>query len=166
MVKDLSAAPGEPGGDLKPVERALLTALAQHPEGITKQQIIIYAGYKPSGDVSTAFGRFEREGWSRAGGGGLVITPAGLSALGPYEPLPKGRDLREKMLQEASPVERGLLSVLFEAYPTAMSKGEIVVKAGYKPSGDVSTAFGKFARLRWMVPEGRDVRASDVLFEE
>lgn len=146
--------------------RALLTALAQHPEGLAKKQILLHAGYAASGDISVAFAGFVREGWMVESAGLWLITEAGLAALGPFELLPLGDELRRSLLEgtKLSTVERRLLSALCEVYPEALRRGQVVERAGYKPSGDISVAFAKLVRLGYAVDVREGLQASAVLF--
>lgn len=99
----------------------------------------------------------------------LIITGAGLRALGSFTPLPKGAALRAQMLNDSrlKKVERELLRVFFDAYPDAVSKEDALARSGYKSSGDTNTAFRKFVVAGWTVAVGRgDFRAADELFEE
>lgn len=158
--------PTEPGtGELSTVERALLIALAQHPEGLTKTAAVVYAGYKPSGDISKAWARFAAEGWTARTADGVRIEPAGVAALGSYEPLPTGEELRAHWLEKTEKHESGLLRVLFDRYPQGGTKTEIVEAAGYKPSGDISKAWAKFNVLGWVQRTPGGVRAADMWFE-
>lgn len=145
---------------LSAMERALLTALAQRGQAISKSAAILYAGYCPSGDVSAAWGRFAREGWIARAAEGVRITDAGLVALGEFDPLPRGDALREYWMARSSTMEAALLRELF-ARPGGASKSELIAAAGYRPSGDVSAAWGKFARLGWTTRTANGVRASD-----
>lgn len=151
---------------LSRVETAILTVLAQHSAGMSKGAICIYAGYRPSGDVSSAFARLASEGWTARTADGVKITEAGVAALGPYEPLPTGAELREYWLGRVSPLERALLARLFELHPDGDSKGAIVEAVGYKPSGDVSSAWAKFNRLGWTQRTANGVKAASFWFEE
>jgi hypothetical protein len=53
---------------LKTMHRAMLTALAQHPGGLTKRQVLIHTSYAASGPVSTAFADLSRAGYVEADG--------------------------------------------------------------------------------------------------
>jgi len=162
--KDFSLA-----GGLSRMERAFLTVLAQHPDGLTKRQILTHTDYASSGPVSTLFAKIVRDGWvDEPASSSLRITPAGLTALGPFEPLPKGAELRELRLAspKLSPMEKAILGCLFGNYPNGITKREILGATGYKSSGPVSTAFAKFVRLGWAQQHGRSaLKAADVFFE-
>lgn len=160
--------PKDDHSELSRMERALLVALAQHPKGLTKQQICIFAGYQPSGPVSVAYARFYAHGWMQPIGGGLWgIQHSGLEILGSFEPLPTGAALRDRVLSDSRmpDMERKLLAALFESYPNPLSKTEVCERAGYKPSGPVSVAFGKFNRIGWMVKSGGGFVAGSEFFE-
>lgn len=151
----------------KPMPRAMLTALAQHPDGLSKGQILVHTGYRSSGPVSKCFAELGREGWVEARGGNLAITRAGLDALGDYEPLPTGADLRDYLLHgdKVSTMEKAMLRCLFGAYPDAIAKGQILEQAGYASSGPVSKAFARLVALGYAVQSGRgELRASEDLF--
>lgn len=143
-------------GTLSAMQRAILTALAQHPKGLTKAQVLIHAGYASSGPVSSCFGQLNRDGWMTADGNAVRITDAGLEALGHYEPLPTGAALRAHLLNgsKLSTMEKALLGVIFDVYPQAIRKGEILERTGYASSGPVSSAFGKLVKLNYARPHG------------
>ena len=157
-------APTGDDASLSAMWKAILTALAQHRSGLTKRQLLIHAGYAASGKVSSAFAELTRRDWIFSDGGVVGITGAGEAALGPYEPLPSGKALRDHVIKRASTMEGALLEVLFAAYPGSLSKGEILQAAGYAASGKVSSAFAKLTRLNYAVkaPGGRLVAGSEL----
>lgn len=162
------AAASNGAGNLSKVERALLTALAQHPDGLTKGEAVMHAGYRASGDTATAFSTFAASGWMDSSGGKLQITDEGLRALGDWQPLPTGEALREQIKNSPrfSPVEKKLITVIFQTYPSKISKGDAVDCAGYRPSGDTATAFSKFVTLGYVEKMGGSyLRANPRLFE-
>ena len=153
----------------KPMPRAMLAALAQHPDGLTKGQILVHTGYRSSGPVSACFAELARQGWTEPAGDRLRISQAGMVALGPFEPLPVGAALREHLLNgsKCSGMEKAMLKVLFNAYPDAVSKGDIIGIAGYKSSGPVSAAFARMVALGYAVQSGRGrLTAAKELFSE
>ncbi len=155
------------GVTLSRMARAILTALAQHPEGLTKAQILTHASYASSGPVSACFAHLGASGWIDVERAGLVlITREGLTALGPYEPLPTGSALRDYVLaQKLSRMEGALLKVLLKAYPDEVAKGAILEKAEYAASGPVSAAFAKLVRLNYAVAGRVGLRAAEEFFE-
>lgn len=158
-------AAGNAGGNLPALERALLTALAQHPAGLTKAQAVIYAGYSPNGHVSSAWAKFAASGWTQRTADGVKITADGLAALGDFDPLPRGAALRDMWLLKLDRHEAALLRVMFELYPSDATKGEIVAKAGYSANGHISEAWAKFNRLGWTQRTAAGVRAADMWFD-
>jgi hypothetical protein len=143
------------GGQALP--RAILTALAQHPDGLTKEQILIHSGYAANGKVSTAFATLLANGHVQSPRPSfLVITPPGLRYLGPFEPLPTGAALRRFLLEgdKFNTLEKALLRPILEAYPSAVTKGQILELAGYAANGKVSSAFAKLTRLGYVRKAG------------
>ena len=150
-------------------ERRILTVLAQYPQGRTKTQIALLTGYSHNGGgfnnyLSSLRGRSLIEG----SGDCLRATAAGLTALGPYEPLPTGQTLREYWMREVGKAEREILQVLCDSYPRALTKEEVAARTptGYEPTGGGFN--NALSRLRtFELIEGRgELRASDTLFEE
>lgn len=159
--------PWKPGFELKAMHRAMLTSLAQHPDGLTKRQILIHTGYAASGPVSTAFADLTRSGYVEGAGNRLAITDAGLRALGPFEPLPVGDALREWLLtgSKLSTMEKALLRVICRAYPNAIQKGKVLEQAEYAASGPVSSAFAKLVAYGYALPQGSAMlKAAEELF--
>lgn len=153
-------------GELTGMGRKMLTALAQHPEGLTKGQILTHAAYASSGPVSTTFGLLNRMGWTQSNGTILQITAEGRKVLGAYEPLPTGKALQEHVLNKAIPMERAFLTVIFEVYPGTITKGELLERTGYASSGPVSTTFARLVRLGWVKAQGKSVlKANDDFFK-
>jgi hypothetical protein len=162
LVSDASSS-----GALPKMHRAMLIALAQHPEGLTKKQILVHTGYASSGPVSTAFADLARDGFVAAEGNRLQVTRAGLAALGPFDPLPLGDELREWLLSgdKLSTMEKALLSWVCDAYPNAISKGDVLAKANYASSGPVSSAFAKLVAYNYVIPQGPSMlKAAEELF--
>lgn len=167
-VHNPSEQPASLQDGLSTMERSLLTALAQHPDGLTKSQVLVLADYRAAGRTSAAFARMVREAWAEGRNGKLVITRAGLDALGPFEPLPTGIALQEHLLNSSklNQVEKSFLRVLFSVYPNSIGKGEILEQTNYAAAGRTSAAFAKLVKLNWAVKDGRGLRASDQFFED
>lgn len=149
------------------MHRAMLTALAQHPDGLTKKQIHVHTGYASSGSTSAAFADLAREGWATASGYALKITIAGLTALGAYDPLPLGDALREWLLagDKLSTMEKALLEKICDVYPSTITKGTVLEKTGYASSGSTSAAFAKLVAYNYAIPQGASVlKAAEELF--
>lgn len=162
-------APAGGSGDstLKTMHRAMLTALAQHPGGLTKRKILIHTGYASSGPVSSAFADLVRDGLVAPAGAGLAITGRGVDALGSFEPLPTGDALLQHLLTSGklSTMEAKLLSAVCTFYPEAVRKGDVLDLAQYASSGPVSSAFAKLVGLGYLESHGPSmVKAAKELF--
>lgn len=163
------ARPAGGSGELSRLHRAFLTALAQHGQ-LAKGKILIYTGYRSSGDTSKGFAALVQRGWCESPEPGvLALTRTGRDVLGPVEPLPTGKALRDRVLSEAGglkPVERAFLSVLFQSYPKDVAKSDILERAGYRSSGDTSKAFAHLVGLDYAVASGVSrLKAADVFYE-
>lgn len=163
------ARSGNGAGDasLTGPQRKLMTVLAQYPDGRTKKQLAILAGYAHSGGAfNNPLARCRVQGLIVGGAERLAITDAGLAALGDWDPLPTGADLREYWLQNLPGPPAKLLRALCEAYPDGMDKATLAKETGYEPTGG---AFNNpLARLRSLeLVTGRgtaEIRASEDLF--
>jgi uncharacterized protein len=114
--------PARAGSDsaeaLGKAERRVLAVLAQHPEGCAKGKLALLSGYTYSGGFRNTLSALRSRGLIEGGNEEVMrITDAGLTALGEYDPLPAGEELRQFWL--SSPLfgqaERDILSHLFSA---------------------------------------------------
>jgi len=142
---------------LSRMEVAMLTALAQHPAGLTKSKLLLHADYSAGGATSRCFARLCDEGWAKSTNGVMTITSIGERMLGGYEPLPLGNELRRHILSgnRLSTMEKALLAVLCDAHPRSLSKGEIILRSGYSAGGAVSRAFARLVGLDYVASAGR-----------
>lgn len=145
-------------------ERRVLTALAQHPQGRTRRQVAILAGYALNGGgFKNALSRMRSLGFVD-GDDTLRITESGQDALGAYDPLPAGAALGTYWLQQLDRrAEREVLGELLKAYPSALAVDEVAQRAGYEASGGgFKNAVSKLRTLELI--EGRsELRASKEL---
>jgi hypothetical protein len=154
-------------GSMSKMQRSMLSALAQHPEGLTKAQVLLHTGYASSGSTSDTFARLNENGWTTTMANFVTITDAGLAALGDYEPLPQGDALRDYLLHgnKLSTMEKRILQVICGRYPDTVAKGALLEMAGYKSSGSTSDAFARLTRYGYVVSAGANqLKASEVLF--
>ena len=158
----------EPSGDVGTGGlRRILSALAQRPDGLSVRQIGVRAGLSSkSGTFGTYLGKARSSGWVEGSRDRLTITDAGLSALGDYDPLPKGQDLLDHWLRELGDSGAGrMLQAAAENYPNALSKGDLAEAAGLSASsGTFGTYLGKLRSLE-LVEGKSEIKASDELFE-
>jgi hypothetical protein len=153
-------------GNLAGGERKILTALAQYPDGRTKTQVAILTNYAHTGGgFNNYLSSLRSKGYLAGSGDRLQITPDGLAALGPYDPLPQGQELLDHWLRQIGKAERLVLQALADVWPKAMSKEHLGDVTGYEPSGGgFNNALSRLRSLELI--EGRgDLKASDVLFD-
>lgn len=146
-------------------ERTILIAVAQYPEGATRDQLSVLTGYKRS-SRDTYLQRLSSAGYVEAVAGGWVRpTDAGIAALGSdYEPLPQGEALQDYWRAKLPEGERRVLDVLVAAYPDAVPREQIDEQTGYKRSSrDTYLQRLRSRRLVENVGSGQ-VRASEDLF--
>lgn len=147
-------------------ERAILVAVAQHAEGVSREQLTVLTGYKRSSrDVYIQ--RLRQAGLVEDAGGTITATEEGLSALpADFEPLPTGEALQAHWLRPGRlpEGERVVLELLVARYPDSMPREEIDELSGYKRSS--RDAYLQRLRARKLVvAAGRGaVTASDHLF--
>lgn len=151
------------GTALSKAERRILTALAQYPDGRTKKQVAtltVYAGN--GGGFNNALSALRSKGMIE-GSGSMRILDAGLSALGPYEPLPTGAALLHHWLGQLGKAERAILQALVDA-PRGLDKEALGRATGYEPNGGgFNNALSRLRTLELI--EGRgELTASGELF--
>lgn len=111
-------------------EHRILTAVAQHQDGCTRQQLTVLTGYKAS-TRNTYIQRLRVRGLV-TDTDRLRVTDAGRVELGPsLEPLPTGSSLVSYWLAKLPDGERRILDALL-AQP--LTRDEITDRTGYKPS--------------------------------
>jgi hypothetical protein len=160
---------------LKKAERSILTVLAQHGhpdgygEGIDQKRLALLAGYTVGGGgYNNALGALRTAGRIERGNP-IRITQEGLSALGAFEPLPRGRELMEHHSRHLGKAHREILDVLYEAYPKGLTKEEIAERTatGYAPNGGgFSNALGRLRALHLIhTVDGRTMLAEEMIEE-
>jgi hypothetical protein len=147
-------------------ERRILTALAQYPQGRSKVQVAVFTGYSASGGgFNNYLGALRSRGLIERDADRLMITEAGIQALGSWEPLPAGGALIDHWRNRLGKAERLILEALTEVYPDALTKEEVAAKAGYEPNGGgFNNALGRLRTLELVQGRG-ELRASNNLFE-
>lgn len=165
-------APVAPGrrpasaGPLAGGERRILTVLAQYPGGRTKTQVAILAVYATNGGgFNNYLSALRTRGLIAGTREHLQITSAGLAALGPVEPLPRGRALVDHWLASLGKAERAILQHLVAIAPRACAKAEVAAACGYDASGGgFNNAVSRLRTLELIDGRG-ELRASETLWE-
>ena len=127
------AAPKTNGAvELGKGERATMIAIAQHPNGVTREQLTVLTGYKRS-TRDAYLQRLKAAGFTD--GDPIVGTDSGIAWLGPdYDPLPTGDALRAHWLGKLPEGERKILEILCSIYPASSERDAISEKTGYARS--------------------------------
>lgn len=156
------------GGTLSKAERAILTVLAQagEGEGRNKKYIALRTGYAiKGGGFNNAIGSLNSAGCVERRGDMVRILHEGVVALGSYEPLPTGIELRRHWLSTLGKAEALILGYLCEQYPSATDKMTVALATGYEAKGGgFSNAIGRLRTLE-LIEGGNDaMKASAELF--
>ena len=147
-------------------ERRILTALAQYPQGRSKAQVAVLAGYALNGGgFNNYLGALRSRGLIKGDGDRLTIMDAGIEALGSWEPLPTGSALVDYWRGRLGKAERLILETLTQVYADALTKEEVAVNAGYEANGGgFNNALGRLRTLEMV--EGRgDIKTNGNLFD-
>jgi hypothetical protein len=152
-----------PGEDLPKGERVVLIAVAQYPDGVTREQLTVLTGYKRS-SRDTYLQRLRERGHVEPTGDVIRATDAGVAALGDFEPLPTGDALLLHWLGRLPEGERRVLEVVVGAYPKAVDRDKISDVTDYKRSSR-DTYLQRLGARKLITTEGRGgVRAAEELF--
>jgi CRP-like cAMP-binding protein len=157
------AANGSADGPLGRGEMRVLTAVAQHPDGVTREQLTVLTGYTRS-SRNTYIQRLRAAGLVDDGDR-VRVTQAGVDALGPnFEPLPTGPELREYVMRTLPQGERVILEQLVNVFPAAVDRETLSEHTGYTRSS--RNTYLQRLRARELITEPGSglVRASETLF--
>lgn len=145
----------------------MMIALAQRPQGLSRQALGVRAGMSSrSGTFATYLAKGRTSGWINGDGSAIRITQQGIDALGNFEPLPTGRDLLSYWLGELGASGAGrLLAAIASAYPDGLSREQAARGAELSPaSGTFATYLSKLRTLE-LVSKSGELKASDELFD-
>jgi hypothetical protein len=152
---------------LSKAQRAILTVLAQFPDGRTKIQLSLLSGYSvKSSGFSNALGGLRSAGLINRGNP-IQITPAGIAAVGDdWEPLPSGEALVQHWMGQLGKAERAILGYLLDSYPETRTKEEVSAATGYsQTSSGFSNALGRLRALE-LINRGPDMAADETFARE
>ena len=154
-------------GALPKVERAFLTVLAQQARPLTRNQVAIFAGYSAtSRHVDNTLAALRSKAYVEGGGDAIAITPGGIAALGNYQPLPTGADLRDYWQRELDKAASAFLGVICDAYPGTLTRDEVAERAGYSPqSRHVDNTLAQLRSRHLVTGNGKAIKASMELFD-
>lgn len=146
-------------------EIKILTAIAQHEGGISREHLTVLTGYKRS-SRDAYIQRLRNRGLVNFAGDFLTATQEGIDMLGPdFEPLPTGEALREHVLRTLPEGEKKILGILIEAYPESVEREALSNAVGYQRSS--RDAYLQRLKARKLVEDvGRgSVKAAAKLFD-
>lgn len=153
-------------GSLGKSERAILTVLAQHPDGCEKGKLTLLSGYSWTGTFRTYLSALRTAGYIVGDNSGTMrITDAGLEALGDYTPLPSGPDLAEYWINNPrfNSTERDILRVLL-AHPRGLTADKLCDQIGKEWSGTLRTYLSNLRTAGVVVGRNNEaMRANDEL---
>jgi len=160
-----TATPTAPGGALPVGEKAVLSAMAQYPKGVTREQLTVLTGYKRS-SRDAYLQRLRNRGYIDDRGRIITALSDGYAALGDdFCPLHVGAELRQYWLARLPRGEREIFAVVVDNYPRAIPKAELETLTPYKRSS--RDAYIQRLRARMLIEDERGViRASETLFAE
>jgi hypothetical protein len=153
---------------LSKAEKAVLSVLAQYPQGRSKSQVALLTGYAGGGGgFLNALGALRSMGFITKGDP-ITITPEGEAAItGLWEPLPTGAELREHWKSKGGKGGIGkagaaILDALAAVWPNSMTKEELANVTGYAVGG--GGFLNALGRLRTLgLVERGDPRLADEL---
>ena len=152
-----------PSGDLGKGERKILTAIAQHGAGVSREQLTVLTGYKRS-SRDTYLQRLRQSGLIEDGDA-ITATDEGVTALGAnFEVLPTGDALLIWWLDRLPAGEAKLLGELVKVYPDSISRDELTELTGYKRSSR-DTYLQRLNSRKLIDVRGSNIGAAEILFD-
>lgn len=152
-------------GSLPDGERKVLTAIAQYSDrgGATRDQVTLLTGYKRS-TRDAYINRLATKAFVVGSNNRLFAQPAGIAALGDFEPMPTGSALKDWWLERLPEGEAKVFRVVLKAHPHWVDRDSISEETEYKRS--TRDAYINRLGTRRLVETnpGEGVRASDDLF--
>lgn len=153
-------------GNLPRGERQILTACAQYPEGLRRDQLTVITAYKRSSRDAYIQRLREKELLTQEVDR-FVPTEKGRHILGDdFTPLPIGEDLRNHWLSVLPAGEKAILQILIEKYPAGVDRDNLSKWTGYQRSSR-DAYIQRMAAKEIIFTEGRGlVKANPTLFQD
>ncbi len=151
-------------GDLNSGERKVMIAVAQYPEGVTRETLKVLTGYR-----ATSLYEYSRsvvaKGCAELRGDLLIPTQHGVATLGTdYEPLPTGDALVEHWRSRLTGGERKIFEIVITDAPQPVSRERIMEVTGFK-----GTSTYEYTRMlkarRVVVDSGNGIEAAPEFFK-
>lgn len=165
-VKKPGVSAHKENASLNKAEIKFLTVMTQRGTPLTRNKIAIFSGYSvKSGHIDNTLGGLRSKGYASGGNSAITITQAGLDALGAYQPMPTGAELRQYWINEMDKAGATFLGILYDIYPGTISRNDLAERAGYSPqSGHVDNTLGKLRSFELAVGRNDAISASSDLF--
>ncbi|HEX8312913.1 MAG TPA: helicase HerA-like domain-containing protein [Chthoniobacteraceae bacterium] len=163
--RPLPAPRGTGVGNIGGGMRRMMIALAQRP-GLNSKQLGVRASMSSnSGTFGTYLAKMRTNGWLEGTGrDSMRLTPAGVTALGEYTPLPEGQALLDHWLTDLGSGPARMLQALANAYPRALTKEQLGTAANIShSSGTFGTYLSKLRTLE-LITGSKELQASAELF--
>lgn len=164
-IRQRASIQPESNGTLTKGEKTVLIALAQYPDGMTRQHISVLTGYASSTRNEYLRVLESKMAAEKASGGKMKVTEHGISLLGSdFTPLPEGKELQTFWLSNLPQGERTILEQLINHYPATLTREEISDKTGYANS--TRNEYLRVMVVKQIIEVDRNgVKASALLFD-
>lgn len=160
--KPLSVSVNHANGEVSigKCERAILTVLAQYPQGRNSNQVAIISGYSVnSGGFNNSLSKLRSSGLISTGQP-ITATGEGLKILGDWTPLPEGPDLRIHWEHRLGICAKSILSALAIG---PMERGELAAASQYSEnSGGFNNTLSKLRTLE-LITRGNPIQLAEEL---
>lgn len=133
VVADRLPSQSDGDGDLPKGVHRVLTAVAQYPDGVSREQLSVLTGYTRSSRNTYLF-KLSSAGYVESQNDLFKATSAGIEKLGDFEPLPTGSALMEYWTARLPQGERIILEHVAAAFPNAISREDLSANTGYTRS--------------------------------
>lgn len=154
-----------PGGTIGKSETRVLIAIAQHPDGVTREQLTILTGFKKS-TRDTYIYRLKMAGAISDEGGVIGVTSLGMAHLpAGFEPLPTGSELRQYWLGKLPESEARILALICDSPTRQCSRDYITDMTGFKKSTRDTYIYRLGTRRLIETPRPGEVVAAALLFD-
>jgi hypothetical protein len=146
-------------------ERRCAIAIAQHPNGVTREQLTTLTGYKRS-TRNTYLQRLLAANLIDEISGRFLINDAGVAWLGnDYELLPTGSQLQDYWIRKLPEGESRIFQIVLGRPEEGISREQIGELTGYKRSTR-NTYLQRLAARELVTISGEMIWPSETLFEE
>ncbi len=154
--------PAPDGRKWGPGERAVLGAVAQHQDGITREHLTVLTGYKRA-SRNTYLQRLSQAGLIEAQGDKFIVTAAGMAELGDdFAPVPaSGPELVEHVMRTLPTGEAKVLKALLD-HPNGLERDTITELTEYTRASR-NTYIQRLGARQLVVVEGAIVKPAAIL---